>query len=206
VLYGSGLRLLECLPLRVKDIDLDARTIHVRNGKGGRDRTTILPSVVVPALRSELTRGLDQHRNDSRSGSGHVALPNALAAKYPQAGREWRWQWLFPATRHYTDPATGQRRRHHLHESTVQRAVTRAVHRAAITKRATCHTFRHSFATQLLQDGYDIRTIQRLLGHKDLRATMIYTHVVIQLQGGIRSPADTLFPAQTPPPLRNVSR
>jgi integron integrase len=195
LLYGAGLRLLECLQLRIQDIDLDAGTITVRRGKGDVDRVTILPTSLRPALRDHMAAMHRQHQSDLARGAGHVAVPTAIAVKYPTAGREWRWQWLFPATRLYRDPATHQLRRHHLHESSVQRFVTQAARRAAIAKRATCHTLRHSFATHLLEEGHDIRTIQRLLGHRDVRTTMLYTHVLLELRGGLRSPIDRLLPS-----------
>lgn len=192
LLYGSGLRLLECLTLRIKDIDYSRGEIRVRRGKGARDRVTMLPVSARAVLAAHLERVREQHRRDLAVGAGAVALPGALERKYPNASREWGWQWVFPATRHYRDRRTGQRRRHHLHESPVQRAVKGAVRRAGIAKPATCHTFRHSFATHLLEDGYDIRTVQELLGHRDVRTTMIYTHVLNRGGFGVRSPADVL--------------
>ena len=192
LLYGAGLRLLECARLRVKDVDFATNQIIVRAGKGDRDRVTMLPAVV----RTDLVRHVEmvrrQHEADLRHGAGWVELPWALARKYPNAGREWAWQWVFPATRIYVDRETGQRRRHHLHESVLQRAVKEAVRRAGIAKRATCHTFRHSFATHLLEDNHDIRTVQELLGHHDVSTTMIYTHVLNRGPGGVRSPADRM--------------
>src|SRR5207249_337794 len=188
LLYGAGLRLLECARLRVKDLDFAANQIVVRSGKGDRDRVTILPAVVRPALERQLARVRAQHEHDLRAGAGWVELPHALARKYPNAGREWAWQWVFPAPRTYTERTTSQRRRHHLHETVVQRAVYRAVREAGLTKPASCHTFRHSFATHLLEDGYDIRTVQELLGHRDVRTTMIYTHVLNRGPAGVRSP------------------
>jgi integron integrase len=178
LLYGAGLRLLEALRLRVKDIDFARNQIAVRGGKGDRDRVTMLPAAV---------------SRDLRAGAGWVELPWALARKYPAAGREWGWQWVFPATRTYRHRETGQRRRHHLHESVLQRAVKTAVRSTGITKHASCHTFRHSFATHLLEDGADIRTVQELLGHRDLTTTMIYTHVLNRGPAGVRSPADRLL-------------
>jgi len=192
LLYGAGLRLLECARLRVKDLDFAANQIVVRSGKGDRDRVTLLPAVVRPALERQLARVRAQHERDLRAGAGWVELPHALARKYPNAGREWAWQWVFPATRTYTERTTSQRRRHHLHETVVQRAVYRAVREAGLTKPASCHTFRHSFATHLLEDGYDIRTVQELLGHRDVRTTMIYTHVLNRGPAGVRSPLDGL--------------
>ena len=192
LLYGAGLRLLECARLRVKDVDFATNQIIVRAGKGDRDRVTMLPAVVKPDLVRHVEMVRRQHEADLRHGAGWVELPWALARKYPNAGREWAWQWVFPATRIYVDRETGQRRRHHLHESVLQRAVKEAVRRAGIAKRATCHTFRHSFATHLLEDNHDIRTVQELLGHRDVSTTMIYTHVLNRGPGGVRSPADRM--------------
>jgi integron integrase len=193
LLYGAGLRLLECARLRIKDVDFGANQIVVRRGKGDRDRVTLLPGSVREELARHLERVRRLHAEDVRRGAGWVELPYALAIKYPRAGRELAWQWVFPATRTYVEHGTGQRRRHHLHESVLQRAVKQAVRDAGIIKPASCHTFRHSFATHLLADGYDIRTVQELLGHKDVATTMIYTHVLNRGPGGVRSPADRLL-------------
>lgn len=192
LLYGSGLRLLECLRLRIKDVDFERAEIVVRVGKGDRDRVTMLPGVASKALRRHLRRVQLQHQEDVSTGAGWVPLPSALARKYPNAGQEWTWQWVFPGSRVHSDPVEGRHWRHHLHESSIQRAVKQAVRRSGIAKKATCHTFRHSFATHLLESGYDIRTVQELLGHRNVRTTMIYTHVLNRGGLGVRSPADAL--------------
>lgn len=192
LMYGSGLRLLECAELRVKDLDFDRGELTIRDGKGGKDRVTMLPAALKQPLIDHLKRVRAQHDTDLAAGNGSVALPGALRVKYPRSPREWAWQWVFPATRFYVDKTTGERRRHHLHESVVQRAVKEAARAAGITRPATCHALRHSFATHLLEAGYDIRTIQELLGHRDVSTTMIYTHVLNQGGRGVRSPFDQL--------------
>ena len=191
LLYGSGMRLLEALQLRVKDVDFERRHLVIREGKGNKDRLTMLPEMAKEALRDQLERAATLHRRDLADGGGRVDLPGALARKYRNADRSWEWQYVFPAERTYTT-GTGERRRHHFHESAVQRAVREAAHAARIVKRVTPHTLRHSFATHLIEHGYDIRTVQELLGHRDVNTTMIYVHVLNQGPKGIRSPGDTL--------------
>ena len=190
LLYGSGLRITEGLRLRVKDLDPGAGAILVRDGKGQKDRVTMLPSSLEDPLNAHLERVRKQHQADLEKGMGRVALPSALASKYPNAAGEWAWQWVFPATRHYVSSEDGEYRRHHLHESVVQRAFKEAVRRIGLAKQASCHTLRHSFATHLLESGHDIRTIQELLGHKDVATTMIYTHVLNRGGRGVTSPLD----------------
>ncbi|MDP9279365.1 MAG: integron integrase [Gemmatimonadota bacterium] len=192
LMYGSGLRVSEAVSLRVKDLDFVRGEITVRAGKGDKDRRVPLPQSVIGALRNRLKQVEKQFRLDLGAGLRGAALPGALSTKYPNADRELGWQYVFPAQRVYTEAKTGMRRRHHYHESAVQRAFATAVREARVTKRATCHSFRHSFATHLLENGTDIRTIQELLGHTDLRTTMIYTHVLNRGAMGVRSPADRL--------------
>jgi len=190
LLYGCGLRLMECARLRVKDVDFARRLIVVRDPKAMHDRITVLPDSTVSPLKEHLARVRRQHQDDLSTGYGTVYLPEALQRKYPNAEREWIWQYAFPSGRLSIDPRTGVKQRHHVDESSLQRAVRRAARRVGLHKRVTCHTFRHSFATHLLESGYDIRTVQELLGHKDLKTTMIYTHVLNRGGLAVRSPLD----------------
>jgi integron integrase len=192
LLYGSGLRLLEALRLRVQDLDFEMKQLTVRDGKGAKDRFTVLAEGVIPPLREHLAGVQLTHQEDLAAGYGAVYLPGALDRKFPHAAREWGWQYVFPARDRSTDPRSGVTRRHHLDEGTINKAIKAAVARVGIVKRASSHTFRHSFATALLQRGSDIRTIQELLGHNDVSTTMIYTHVIRQGGTGTKSPLDCL--------------
>ncbi|MDP2785835.1 MAG: integron integrase [Sulfurimicrobium sp.] len=190
LLYGSGMRIMECLRLRVKDVDFKRREILIRDGKGFKDRVTMLPASLVATLEAHVAKVRMLHEDDLQQGFGAVYLPDALDRKYPNAAREWAWQYVFPAAKLSTDPRSNETRRHHVQEQAVQRAVKQAVRDAGVVKLATPHTFRHSFATHLLEGGYDIRTVQELLGHSDVSTTMIYTHVLNRGGMGVRSPLD----------------
>jgi integron integrase len=192
LLYGSGLRLMECLRLRVKDIDLNKRMITVRSGKGNKDRVTMLPGNLIEYLQAHMAKVRALHQRDLAEGFGQVYLPYALERKYPNASREWGWQYVFPADRRSADPVSGQTRRHHFYPSTLQKSVKHAVRKCGIHKPASCHTLRHSFATHLLERGYDIRTVQELLGHEDIRTTQIYTHVLNKGGMSVISPFDQI--------------
>lgn len=191
MLYGTGMRLFECLSLRVHDVDFEQNFILIRRGKGGKDRRTVLPSSVREDLKAHLEKVRKTHEGDLALGWGTVELPDSMATKYANAAKTWGWQWVFPQGSRWKNPHTGDEGRHHLDPSIVQRYVHEAVVRAGITKSASCHTFRHSFATHLLDSGYDIRTVQELLGHSDLKTTMIYTHVLNRGPSGVRSPLDS---------------
>jgi integron integrase len=190
LLYGAGLRLMECLRLRVKDVDFARKEILVRDGKGFKDRVTMLPVALVELLRAHLERVRELHRQDLADGFGAVYLPYALERKYPNAAREWIWQYIFPTAKRSVDPRSGETRRHHVQDQALQRAIKQAVRDADLTKPATPHTLRHSFATHLLEGGYDIRTVQELLGHSEVSTTMIYTHVLNKGGHGVASPLD----------------
>lgn len=181
---------MECLRLRVQDLDFDYQQILVRNGKGGKDRVTMLPRMLVEQLKSHLAVLRERHRQALASGYGGVELPEAVARKYPGASLQWTWQYVFPAAKLSVDPRSGVKRRHHMYEDSVQRQMKKAVLRSGIDRRASCHTLRHCFATHLLERGYDIRTVQELLGHTDLATTQIYTHVMRKGAGAVSSPAD----------------
>ena len=190
LLYGSGLRLMECLRLRVKDIDFTYEQLTVRDGKGEKDRLTMLPRKITAPLRRHLDKVKVLHEQDAAAGYGEVYLPYALARKYPKAPKEWAWQYVFPSAHRSIDPRSGKERRHHLSDKAVQKMIKQALTKAGIAKHGSCHTLRHSFATHLLESGYDIRTVQELLGHKDVKTTMIYTHVLNRGGRGVLSPID----------------
>ncbi|MBW2561438.1 MAG: integron integrase [Deltaproteobacteria bacterium] len=193
LLYGAGLRLMELARLRVKDIDMDLNTLTVRSGKGDKDRTTILPAMVKDQLKNHLIEVKNLHESDLAQGYGEVHLPDALSRKYPNAGKEWAWQYIFPANNLSVDPRSGRVARHHISNSTIQALIKKAIRKAGIPKHASVHTLRHSFATHLLIDGVNIREVQELLGHKNVETTMIYTHVIRDMAGAPRSPLDVLL-------------
>jgi integron integrase len=190
LLYGSGMRLSECLSLRVKDVDFSALQITVRDGKGEKDRVTLLPRTLIEPLKKQLEHAKRLHQYDLAEGFGEVEMPHALARKYPKAAKSWGWQYVFPAANRSVDPRSGRVGWHHILEDSIQRAMKKAMQKAGITKHGSCHTLRHSFATHLLENGYDIRTVQELLGHKDVKTTMIYTHVLNRGRLAVRSPLD----------------
>jgi integron integrase len=192
LLYGSGLRLMECLRLRIKDVDFDQNHILVRNGKGFKDRVTLLPKLVTDTLKSQMDYAKVIHERDLANGYGRTSLPNALSVKYPNVDKQWGWQYIFPSSKVSLDNRTNTMRRHHLHESVLQKAVKKAAQRAGLHKPVGPHTFRHCFATHLLESGYDIRTVQELMGHKDVKTTMVYTHVMNKGPLAVRSPLDQL--------------
>ena len=192
LLYGAGLRLMEGIRLRVKDVDFEYSQLVVRSGKGAKDRSTVLPQKIRGVLEEHLARVKSQHDQDVREGFGHAYLPHALARKYPTADRDWGWQYVFPSSRRSVDPRSGRERRHHISESAFQKAVKQAARNCGLVKRVSSHTLRHCFATHLLEDGYDIRTVQELLGHQDVKTTMIYTHAMKKGAAGFKSPLDRL--------------
>ena len=206
LLYGTGMRLMECVRLRVKDVDFHYRQITVRDGKGSKDRVTVLPDSLIPSLRAHLERVQALHQRDLEAGGGSVHLPYALSRKYPNAPREWAWQYVFPAPGRSRDPRSGVERRHHIYEKNLQRAIKQAALGARLSSRVTTHTLRHSFATHLLESGSDIRTVQELLGHSDVKTTMIYTHVLQRGGRGVRSPLDALAGTGMNAPPGNEAR